>query len=150
MKSARQAAIMALIAEQAIETQEDLVEALRKKGMDVTQATVSRDIKELGLIKVPSGGGGYKYALPATQQVPGDVLKRARRLFQDSVVGMDFTQNLIVIKTHPGAANNVADAVDDLPWPEIMGTLAGDDTILVVVKGEGTESVLERFRELRG
>lgn len=149
MKSSRQAAILALIAEQAIQTQEDLVEALRKKGMDVTQATVSRDIKELRLIKVPSGDRGYKYALPAAQ-VPGDALKRARRLFQDTVVGIDSTRNLIVIKTHPGAANNVADAVDDLPWPEIMGTLAGDDTILIIVKDEATESVLDRFRELRG
>lgn len=157
MKAKRQAIILDLIREQIIETQTELVDKLREKGLDVTQATVSRDIKELRLVKIPVGDGRYRYALPP-QKVPSDVYRRARMRFLDSVVGIDHTLNLIIIRTHPGEANAVAAVIDDLSWPEIVGTVAGDDSILVVARVEGdplraeeaARALVKKFEELRG
>lgn len=141
--------ILAIIKEQAISTQEELGEALRKEGVEVTQATLSRDIKELGLTKLPTPDGRYRYSQPHERTI-GDVLHRAERMFEDSVVGVDYTENMIVIHTLSGAANGVADALDDLEWQEVVGILAGDDTILIIVrKKEQTENVVERLRKLR-
>lgn len=157
VKSKRQAIIMDFIRDEVVETQTELVDRLREKGLDVTQATVSRDIKELSLIKIPVGDGRYRYAVPP-QKVPTDIYRRARMRFLDSVVGIDYTLNQIIIKTHPGEANAVAAVVDDLSWPEIVGTLAGDDSILVIVRVDGApdtasveaQNIVEKFEELRG
>lgn len=147
-KAARHARIRDIIGRQAIETQDELAEALRQMHIDVTQATVSRDIKELMLIKVPVGDGRYRYAYPASK----DALfsnKRMERLFQDSVTGMDFSENIIVVKTLPGTANAVASALDHAGWPDILGTVAGDDSILVVVKPkEAARSVMKKLEAL--
>lgn len=149
MKARRQAMILAIIKERAIATQDDLGEALRQEGVEVTQATLSRDIKELGLIKLPTPDGHYRYSLPY-ERILGDVLHRAERMFEDSVVGVDYTENIIVIRTLSGAANGVADALDDLDWQEIVGILAGDDTIMMIVRRrEQTESIVEKLRKLR-
>ena len=149
MKARRQAMILANIKERAIATQDDLGEALRQEGVEVTQATLSRDIKELGLIKLPTPDGHYRYSLPY-ERILGDVLHRAERMFEDSVVGVDYTENIIVIRTLSGAANGVADALDDLDWQEIVGILAGDDTIMMIVRRrEQTESIVEKLRKLR-
>ena len=149
MKARRQAMILAIIRERAIATQDDLGEALRQEGVEVTQATLSRDIKELGLIKLPTPDGHYRYSLPYERTL-GDVLHRAERMFEDSVVGVDYTENIIVIRTLSGAANGVADALDDLDWQEIVGILAGDDTIMMIVRRrEQTESIVEKLRKLR-
>lgn len=155
MKARRHAMILHIIREREIETQEELAEALREQGINVTQATVSRDIKELRLVKVPKGDGHYRYGIPH-EPVPGDSLRRAQRTFQDYVLEIDFSQNMIVLKTLPGTANAVAAAIDALHWPQILATVAGDDTILVIVKTEGEVvptgplgEVLERFRRLR-
>jgi transcriptional regulator of arginine metabolism len=148
VKGVRHVRIKEIIDSQPIETQEDLAEALRKKGIEVTQATVSRDIKELMLIKVPTGEGGYRYAFPPEQNV---IFSQARmaRTFQDSVVGMDYSLNLIVLKTMPGTAQAVAYTIDTVKWPEIIGTVAGDDTICVIVKPpEAVQEVLARFQSL--
>ena len=147
-KAARHARIRDIIGRQAIETQDELAEALRQMHIDVTQATVSRDIKELMLIKVPIGDGRYRYAYPASK----DALfsnKRMERLFQDSVTCMDFSENIIVVKTLPGTANAVASALDHAGWPDILGTVAGDDSILVVVKPkEAAGTVMKKLEAL--
>ncbi|MBP2653017.1 MAG: argR [Firmicutes bacterium] len=148
MKSLRHAKIKEIIESRPIETQDDLAEALRSIGIDVTQATVSRDIKELLLIKVPTGDGNYRYAFP-TEQTAIVSQSRMEKVFQDSVIGMDYSLNLIVLKTYPGIAQAVAYTIDSAKWPEIIGTVAGDDNICVIVKPpEAVNQVLSRFQSL--
>jgi transcriptional regulator of arginine metabolism len=150
MKSRRQHKILELIRHQRIETQGELAGELRKCGFDVTQATVSRDIKELGLIKAPGENNEFYYALAGESRLPRSE-KRIKRLFQDSVIGLDASENLIVIKTNPGGAQGVASAIDLAGWDEVIGTVGGDDTILVVVKPKkATKTVLKRFADLIG
>lgn len=155
MKSKRHAAILEAIRSRAIGTQSELTEYLRERGMSVTQATVSRDIKDLRLVKTPAGPGQYRYTAPQ-ERGAGDVARRARRMFTEFVVEMDYSENLIVIKTTPGSAQGVAASVDELGWPEILGTVAGDDSILVIARvSQGPASaasaqLLSRFGELRG
>ena len=145
MKSARHAVIKNIIENQVIETQEDLAEALRQRRIKVTQATVSRDIKELMLIKVPTGDGRYRYASPMRNAIIFSE-DRMQRLFQDTVIHCDYSENIIVIKTLPGGANTVASALDHANWPEIIGTVAGDDNIIVVIKPkEATERIMNRL-----
>ena len=122
--------------------------SLSKSGFEVTQATVSRDVKELRLIKAPLGGGKYGYALPPDMP-KGSIDPRLKRIFRESVIHMDFSENLIVIKTLPGSAQGVAYAVDNMDSEEILGSLAGDDTILVILKHKNrAQEVLKRFEEL--
>lgn len=151
MKAGRQRKILEIISKQIIETQEELANALKASGYDVTQATVSRDIKELGLIKVPAGENVYRYAVP--QESPkanlSNYYNRLERLFRDSVTSIDNSENLIVVRTLPGTAHAVASCIDHIDWKEIIGTVAGDDTILIIVKPkEAVSSVLERFQKL--
>ncbi|MCL6614885.1 MAG: arginine repressor [Firmicutes bacterium] len=149
MKARRQALILSIIKERPIATQDELGEALRAEGIEVTQATLSRDIKELGLTKIPTPDGRYRYALPHERTL-ADVLHRAERMFEDAVIGVDYTENLVIVKTLSGAANGVADALDDLDWQEVVGILAGDDTILIVVRRrEQTEEIVERLLKFR-
>lgn len=133
MKSIRHAKIREIIDSNVIETQDELANALRKQNIVVTQATVSRDIKELNLIKIPTGEGRYRYAYPLEKNLVFSK-NRMARMFQDSVVGLNYSENIIVIKTLPGTANAVASTLDYAQWPEIIGTVAGDDNILVVIK----------------
>ena len=133
VKSVRQAVIKNIIDRQIIETQEDLAEALRQERIKVTQATVSRDIKEMMLIKVPTGDGRYRYAYPMNNTVIFTE-ERMQRLFQDTVIGCDYSENIVVLKTLPGGANTVASALDHANWPEVLGTVAGDDNIFIIVK----------------
>lgn len=139
--------IREIVASREIETQEELVRALRESGFQVTQATVSRDIKELRLIKTPTGDGRYVYALPPEQ--PGSSEARLRRMLPESFVAMDRAENLIVMKTLPGNAHAVAALVDNLEWTEIMGTIAGDDTILIICRSAAqAEAVEQRFHDM--
>ena len=148
MKGFRHSKIKEIIERQAIETQEELAEALSKEGIDITQATVSRDIKELLLIKVPSGDGRYRYAFPPDQNIMISQ-SRMERIFQDSVVSIDYSLNIIVLRTQQGAAPAVAYTIDYVKWPEVIGTVAGEDTILVVVKPqEAVELIMSRFQAL--
>ncbi len=150
MKARRHALILAIIKEKPIRTQEELGEALKNWGVEVTQATLSRDIKELGLIKVPTTDGYYRYILPGDKILP-EVMKRAKRMFADTVLSIDFTENLIIVKTTSGTAQGVAAVLDELAWKEVVGTIAGDDSILVVVRNkEQVEDVLNRLYKLRG
>jgi len=134
MKYSRQSKILELIEKYQIETQEELVEKLREHGMDVTQATVSRDIKELRLIKVMVDDQHYKYA--PISQTEGTITNKLLTIFTESFVSCDYANNIVVIKTLPGMAQASASAVDALKWPEIIGTIAGDDTIMVVCRAE--------------
>ena len=132
-KTDRQALIREIIKRHIVATQEELGQRLRQQGIQVTQATVSRDIKELLLVKIPLGEGRSRYAFPAESK-EGFSRERMGRMFGDAVVDVDDSENLIVIKTLPGTANAVASTLDGAKWPEIIGTIAGDDTILAVVK----------------
>lgn len=147
MKSVRHAMILELIESQDIETQEELAEQLKRHGVRVTQATVSRDIKELRLVKVLSDNGGYKYA--TGERAEQGVNDRFIRIFSESVLSMNGANNLIVIKTLTASAAAAAEAIDGLKWPEVLGTLAGDNTILVILQSdEQVEGVLARFKKL--
>lgn len=147
MKSVRHAMILEIIESQEIETQEELAEQLKRHGVKVTQATVSRDIKELRLLKVLTENGRYKYATAErAERGTGD---RFIRIFSESVLSVARSDNLIVIKTLSASANAAAEAVDSLKWPEVLGTLAGDNTILVIVRSDGeAEGVAARFKAM--
>ena len=148
MKNLRQRRILAFIKEHDIETQEELVAKLKEAGFDVTQATVSRDIKELGLIKVASENNKYKYFETSE---PRHSLNETRlsRLLKDSAISIEFSENLIVIKTLPGLANAIASCIDHIQWTEVIGTIAGDDTLLLIIKPkEAVERYLERLKKL--
>lgn len=147
MKPNRHIKILEIIANKSIETQEELAEALKEQGFSVTQATVSRDIKELRLIKVPTNDNKYRYALPETKI--NNISERLVRMFKESIVGFDYSDNLIVVKTLVGAANAAAAAIDSLQWKEIVGTIAGDDTILVIARSKFVvKDLLGRFKSL--
>ena len=147
MKEKRQALIREIVENQSIQTQEELADALAARGMVVTQATVSRDIKEMHLLKVLSEEGGYRYAtMDKSEQ---GMNERLIRMLADSVVDMSSANNLIVIHTLPGSAHVAGEAVDSLRWPEVLGTIAGDNTILVIVRSnEDVDSLLRRFRSI--
>src|SRR5690625_5060857 len=140
VKRQRQQAILDIIEQHVIETQDDLVAALHAQGLPVTQATVSRDIKELRLAKVATADGKYRYALPAGgNEQSHDVKQRAQRAFDEYVLTIESTHHLVLVKTLPGSAPMVAVTIDDLGIEGILGTVAGDDTILVVVADSPTE-----------
>ncbi len=147
MKSSRQLAILEIIREADVETQEDLADRLRTRGFAVTQATVSRDIKELRLLKVLSPTGAYKYA--TADKAENGLSERFIRMFSESVIGISHAYNQIVIKTLAGSANMAAEAIDSMHWPEIMGSLAGDNTFLLLLNSvEEVPVVLERLNAM--
>ncbi|GAB6182128.1 arginine repressor [Desulfotomaculum defluvii] len=149
MKTRRQAKILELVRERPIETQEELAAALRAEGFEVTQATVSRDIKELSLIKIPGENNTSYYASPEEPMIRRGGEDRLKRLVRLSLSDINSSENLIIIKTPPGEAQGMASAIDHAHWPQIIGTVAGDDTILVIVKPkEATPEVVQRFLEL--
>ncbi|MCM3111484.1 transcriptional regulator AhrC/ArgR [Lederbergia lenta] len=146
-KGQRHIKIRELIGTKEIETQDELVEQLRNEGFNVTQATVSRDIKELHLVKVPLSDGRYKYSLPADQRF--NPLQKLKRALTDSFVGIDYSQNLLVMKTLPGNAQAVGALIDHLDWEEIMGTICGDDTCLIICRtGEDASVISDKFIQM--
>lgn len=145
MKARRHFAIRDIIASEIISTQEELCDALSKRGYDVTQATVSRDIKELRLTKIPDKNG-YHYALPEASNYKSS-LERMKRVFKDSVINIDSSGNIIVIKTLPGTASTVGFVIDAMDNKNILGNVAGDDTIFVLIKPlEQVGAVQDEFR----
>lgn len=134
MKGQRHLKIREIISSKEIETQDELVEALRESGYQVTQATVSRDIKELHLIKVPLDDGRYKYSVPAEQRF--NPTHRLKRALTDHFLSIDAAGNLVVMKSLPGTANVIGALIDNLEWQEVMGTICGDDTILIICRSE--------------
>ncbi|MCR8843153.1 transcriptional regulator ArgR [Paenibacillus sp. SC116] len=143
MKGQRHIKIREIVMNNDIETQDELVDSLRKAGFQVTQATVSRDMKELHLIKVPMDNGRYKYSLPIDQRFnPAQKLKRA---LLDNFVSIDYAENLVVMKCLPGTSNAIAVLMDSIEWPDILGTVCGDDTILIVSRSkDSSNKVIEQ------
>jgi len=158
MKSTRQRAILSLIATRPVRSQEELAHLLEGQGYEATQATVSRDIKELGLVKVPlkNGAGGaasggstqFKYVEPS---FGASYPSRLHRTIAELVVDVNGSVNQIVLRTHPGSAMMVAGAVDAAEWSEVIGTLGGDDTVLVILGDvRDLPIVKQRFEDMRG
>ena len=133
MKAQRQAMIMEIITAQNVETQEQLLELLRKEGFRATQATVSRDIKELRIVKELTSLGIYRYTA-ANLEPGGTFSSRLNTIFRECVTGFDYAQNIIVIRTLPGLASAAASAIDTMTINMIVGSLAGDDTVMVVMR----------------
>ncbi len=133
-KSQRQEKILELIKNKVVSTQSGMTELLNNAGFDVTQATVSRDLQELRVMKVLLPDGTYKYAPSKEKDISiGDKLEN---ILQHCLTGADFAQNIVVLKTMSGAAQAVGYALDSFVWEEILGTICGDDTVMVVVKNE--------------
>ncbi len=147
MKVSRHAKIIELIGQYDIETQEELAEYLNKAGFKVTQATVSRDIRDLKLTKVSEGGGKQRYVIHR-QEEPG-MSEKYMRVLRDGYVSMDMAQNILVIKTVSGMAMAVAVALDSMKWNEVVGCIAGDDTIMCAIRTvEDTAAVMDKIRKI--
>lgn len=147
-KNSRQKMIQKIIEKEEISTQFELAERLKNHGFNVTQATVSRDIKEIGLIKIPMEGNLSKYSMPVNISV-GNIAERMRRMFMDNAVSINSAENIIIIKTLPGTAQGLAACLDQSSWPEIIGSIAGDDTILLIIKEKGlVDGILQKFDSL--
>ena len=147
MKTRRHAKILELIKEHDIDTQEELLRHLREEGFDVTQATVSRDIKELRLVKTLSRSGKYKYSTGS--ETTNDMSAKFYSLFSDSVLSVEAAMNMLVVKCMTGMAQAVCASLDSMHWPGFVGTLAGDDTIFIVCRTEGDAlETQEEFRKL--
>ena len=147
MKSERQNRILELVSKYEIETQEEMMERLRSEGYMVTQATVSRDLKELKLTKALTARGNYRYCVNPGRNHTGNV--KLNNAMVDSIVFVDYSMNNVVIKTYPGLAQAVASAVDALNMHSILGCVAGDDTIIIVTRDEeGSAEISEKIREL--
>ena len=131
MKNDRQNQLLQIISEEIIETQEQLLERLQAKGIKSTQATISRDIKELHLIKEPAGQGRYRYAVSA-HRTKLNFADKLRTIFRESVIHVEAAQNIVVLRTIEGMAQGAAFALDNMEGTDIVGTLAGDDTIFMV------------------
>lgn len=146
-KGQRHLRIRDIITNEEVETQDQLVDKLKKAGVDVTQATVSRDIKELHLIKVPLSDGRYKYSLPPVHRFNTE--EKLRRMLTDAFVSIDSASHFIILKTLPGNAHAIGVLIDNLEWDEIMGTICGDDTCLIICRHEeDSELVRTRFLEM--
>lgn len=147
MKSARHNLILEIIDSMEIETQEELAEELKNRGVRVTQATVSRDIKELRLLKVLSEHGGYKYA--TVERAEKGMNDRFARILADSIVHVESVNNLIVVNTLTASANAAGEAIDSMKWKEVMGTIAGDNTLLIIARSEeAAEALMARFKAM--
>lgn len=141
-KSERQSRLLQLIRSQDIGTQEELVSGLNEAGLDVTQATISRDIKELGIIKVTTGSGSQKYV---PMERSGEVASgRLMKVFSEAVVQVDNAMNLVIVKSLPGMAQACASALDSMRLPEIAGSIAGDDTVFIAARSVEQAELLSR------
>lgn len=148
MKTQRHAVILDLVRARRVPSQEVLRELLCERGIDVAQATLSRDIRELGLVKVPDDEGGYLYTLPSHST---DLSPTLVRLLPSLYLGADGVGNLLIVRTLTGGAQPIAVALDREEWPEIVGTIAGDDSILLVLRTpEQLEPVMRRLEEIAG
>jgi len=134
VKNKRHALIIDLIVKNEVETQSDLTRLLSEAGLVVTQSTVSRDISQLRLVKVPADNGSYKYAVPV--ELDKNEKERLNRLYRTGLESMDCAGNIVVLRTMKGAANVVAAALDAMRFDEVLGTVAGDDVVICVVRSE--------------
>lgn len=143
-KTMRQIKIREIISNEQIETQEELVRRLNELELNITQATISRDIKELQLIKVPAPSGQYIYSLPRDRKY--HPIDKLGRYLMDSFVKIDGADNLLVLKTLPGNAQSIGAIIDQIDWKEVLGTICGDDTCLIICKDkESGEIITDRI-----
>ena len=148
MKNERQNQILEIIAREDIETQEQLLDRLQQQGISCTQATISRDIKQLHLIKEPVGRGRYRYAA-SVHHHSLNVADKLRTIFRESIVSVDFAQNIVVIKTMAGLASGAAAALDGMEITSMVGSLAGDDTALLIMRDtEAAQLLCEEIKEM--
>ena len=147
MKTVRHTKILDIISKKEIETQDELVAELNACGFKVTQATVSRDIKDLRLTKIPDERGGYKYT--SASHNSGGVTPRMKQIFSNSVISINSANNIVVIKTLPGSASSIGAAVDAIKHPAILGSVCGDDTMIVVVASDNdVADVVEKINNM--
>ena len=148
MKNDRQSKILEIIEREPIDTQEQLQQRLQEMGITCTQATISRDIKQLHLIKEPIGQGKYRYAV-SVQRNRLNVADKLRTIFRESIISVDYAQNIVVIKTMAGLANAAAAALDSMSIPYMVGSLAGDDTAMLVMRDtESARSFCDEIHEM--
>ena len=147
MKTNRQSKIIEIIQKNEVETQDELSALLEKDGFRVTQATVSRDIRELKLTKIPTAGGRQKYAV--ITDAPENLSKKYERVLREGFLSMDMAQNILVIKTVSGMASAVCAAIDAMKMREIVGAIAGDDTIMCAIRTvDDTYAVMKKIRRI--
>lgn len=140
MKNQRREAILEIIAEKAVATQEMLIELLAERGISTTQATLSRDIQQLSLVKQRDENGVYRYTVPA-------VVDTEKSIFEEAVTGVDYAMNMIVLKCHAGMAQGTCVAIDSVKHDGIVGTIAGDDTIFILTRSENdAKKLAKKFR----
>ena len=148
MKNDRQSKILEIIEREPIDTQEQLQQRLQEQGITCTQATISRDTKQLHLIKEPMGQGKYRYAV-SVQRNRLNVADKLRTIFRESIVSVDYAQNIVVIKTMAGLANAAAAALDSMSIPYMVGSLAGDDTAMLVMRDtDSARSFCDEIHEM--
>ena len=147
MKSNRQQEILNIITQNEVETQEQLLELLKDRGITTTQATISRDIKQLHLVKELGRGGVSKYAV-SHHKTAANFSNRLRTIFREGVTAFDMAQNIVVLRTMPGLANAAAAAIDGMELPDLVGSLAGDDTAILIMRTY--EAAAEFCEEIRG
>ncbi|MDD4565204.1 MAG: arginine repressor [Eubacteriales bacterium] len=147
MRYSRQNKILDIINSHEVETQEILVSLLKKSGYKVTQATISRDIKELQLVKTLSSSGKYKYTVGASADLP--ISDRYVKIFKETIQTVSYSGNIIVVKTLHGCANAACEAIDNLNFPNVVGSIAGDNTIFLVASNpEKVPALVNRFNEM--
>ena len=147
MKEYRQNEIMSLIADNEIETQEELLDRLRASGFKVTQATISRDIRELGLVKVAGSAGRYKYSRPHREE--NRLSTKFRTLLTETLTKVDRAGNIAVVKTYSGMAQGAAAAIDSMERDDVVGSVAGDDTIIIVMRSaDAAQSLADDLYEI--
>ena len=148
MKTDRQSMILEIIEKEDVDTQEQLQQRLQEQGVRCTQATISRDIKQLHLIKEPVGQGRYRYTV-SSQRNRLNVADKLRTIFRESIVSVDSAQNIVVVKTMAGLANAAGAALDSMSIPTMVGSLAGDDTAILIMRdGESARVLCEEIHEM--
>ena len=148
MKNDRQAMILEIISQENIETQEQLLSRLQERGVSSTQATISRDIKQMHLIKEPVGQGVYKYAVSGNR-TKLNFAEKLRTIFRESITSIDSAQNIVVLKTMPGLASAACSALDNMDISYMVGSLAGDDTAFLVMKDTESAAIFcEEIKEM--
>lgn len=154
MKSARHQAILDLIEKYPIDRQEDLLSYLRGEGFDVTQATVSRDIRELRLVKTATGDGGYRYMSASDSGKVTHSPNRFETIFRESVIKVDYAGHMVLVKCFSGMANAACEVFDAKVWSDVVGTLSGDDTFFVLMRSEEAAAAicrqLQQYTQRRG
>lgn len=142
MKNARHTKILELIELQSIDKQEELLRLLHQEGFNVTQATVSRDIRQLHLVKTATGDGGYRYVASFNREKNHHAPNRFEMIFRESVLKTDYAGNLVLVKCFTGMANAACEMFDSMVWSNVVGTLSGDDTFLVLMRSEDDAETL--------